>query len=99
MTFIEFLEKKRIDTAAFRKERPQQWEQFQKLYDQIGPTSFDLQKKFFFNDLRALFPLAISSSPTPMLSTEGRKPRPKLTLKKKPLLKTKTSPSKEEEGE
>lgn len=57
MTFIEFLLQKRINSATFQAEKPEMWQHFAQLFDQMGEKSFDGQKKFYFNPLRADFPL------------------------------------------
>jgi len=86
MDFETFIQQKRIHAQAFREQRPALWEQFQSLYQQIGPKSFDLQKKFYFNDLRALFPL-----PPDLIPVEPTKPaKPKLA---RPKLRSKADTS------
>ena len=77
MDFEAFLAKKRIDSTAFHQAQGELWSNFSRLYAQVGPKSFDLQKKFFFNDLRALYPM-------PFEAKKPGKPsvKPKLSLKK-----------------
>ena len=55
--FEEFLEKKRIDSAAYRRALEAEWNQFRKEYEQSGEAAFDARKKFFLNNLRLQFPL------------------------------------------
>ena len=82
MNFETFLRQKRIHPEAFREQRPALWEQFRSLYQQIGSPSFDLQKKFYFNDLRALFPLPADQIPEPAKpATKPKLARPKLHSK------------------
>lgn len=85
MSFEAFLKQKLVDSAAFRQQQPEMWESFSGLYEEIGEKSFDLQKKFYFNDLRGLYPLPLAAKeePKPASTTQ----RPKLSLKGKPRLK------------
>lgn len=76
--FDIFFEEKRIDLKAFRENRKDLCEELEKLFNQIGPRSFDQQKKFLFNPLRLDFPL---KTPLP----EKSKP-----IKTKPALRKKT---------
>ena len=55
--FEEFLEKKRIDGAAYRRALEAEWNQFKEEYEQSGEAAFDARKKFFLNNLRLQFPL------------------------------------------
>ena len=82
-SFEIFLKKKRIDPVLFQKERPAEWEAYQKLFQQMGPLSFDHQKKFFFNPLRQEFPL---NEPIEKPDSAEKK------LSKKPRLLPKQSP-------
>ncbi len=58
MTFIEFLLQKRIKSETFQAEKPEMWHHFAQLFGQMGEKSFDAQKKFYFNPLRAEFPFS-----------------------------------------
>lgn len=85
MSFEAFLKQKLVDSAAFRQQQPEMWESFLGLYEEIGEKSFDLQKKFYFNDLRGLYPLPLAAKEEPKPASTT--PRPKLSLKGKPRLK------------
>lgn len=77
--FNIFFKEKRIDLKAFRESRKELCEELEKIFVQIGPQSFDQQKKFLFNPLRLDFPLD-----TPIL--EKSKPaKANPALRKKPV--------------
>lgn len=57
-SFAAFIAKKRINLKAWAQARPQQVAHYKAQYQALGPTSFDQQAKFFFNDWRKDFPLA-----------------------------------------
>jgi len=90
-SFDIFIEKKRIDLKAFREARKDLCDELEQLYIQLGPFSFDQQKKFLFNPLRLDFPLN-----TPIVK-KPKKVKPKVGLLKKPLRTSKSG--KEQEGE
>jgi hypothetical protein len=52
MTFPDYLTQKNIDAAAFERAEPALYAEWQRLFDQVHPESFTLQKKFFINDVR-----------------------------------------------
>ena len=56
-SFEAFLESKKIDSAALRKDRAEEYAQLSKEYWLLSENSFDQQKKFIFNPLRLEFPL------------------------------------------
>ena len=73
MDFEAFLFKKRIDSALFRKSRPEEWEKLNVLFETMGEKSFDQHKKFHFNPLRLSFPLhmeAVLESSAPVRQEE-----------------------------
>ena len=57
--FELYLSEKKIDSQAFQKEEPEKWQEFLKLFSQVHPASFTVQKKFLINDLRRLYPLKV----------------------------------------
>jgi hypothetical protein len=89
-TFEEFLTKKRIDIALFAQNKPQEWQEYGHLYEKMGEKSFDHQKKFFFNSLRAMFPLT-----TPIVEVEKKKATSSEGLPKKMPLKKAVVPTTE----
>jgi hypothetical protein len=89
-TFEEFLTKKRIDIALFAQNKPQEWQEYAHLYEKMGEKSFDHQKKFFFNSLRAMFPLT-----TPIVEVEKKKATSSEGLPKKMPLKKAVVPTTE----
>lgn len=52
MTFPDYLTQKNIDAAAFERAEPTLYADWQRLFAQVHPESFTLQKKFFINDIR-----------------------------------------------
>jgi len=93
MKLEEFLDKKRIDAKRLRQERPGLWAAWEKLFERLGPASFDQQKKFDFNPLRLSFP-----SQKPIEESSPAKPKKKLPLKKPNLKKSSSAPTQEEAG-
>ena len=57
MTFPEYLTQKNIDAAAFERSEPALYAEWQRLFGQVHPESFTLQKKFFINDVRRRYQL------------------------------------------
>ncbi|MCO4293234.1 hypothetical protein NF867_10195 [Solitalea sp. MAHUQ-68] len=57
MTFEEFFTKKKIDLDALKAVKPSLYNEFKNHYEQMSEKSFDHSKKFWFNNLRAEFPL------------------------------------------
>ncbi|MCS6832777.1 MAG: hypothetical protein NZ521_04335 [Flammeovirgaceae bacterium] len=55
--FELFLRKKRINTENFKKEEPQRWEEFLRLFSQVHPNSFVAQKLYLINQLRRKYHL------------------------------------------
>jgi hypothetical protein len=64
LSLEEFLQKKKIDVTALSKHMPELWNEWQALWQEMSPQSFDAQKKFLFNRLRRRFPLSASASST-----------------------------------
>ncbi|GIV38203.1 MAG: hypothetical protein KatS3mg033_0003 [Thermonema sp.] len=62
LSLEEFLQKKKIDVAALKQHMPELWNEWQALWQEMSPQSFDAQKKFLFNRLRRRFPLVASST-------------------------------------
>lgn len=56
MTFEEYCIKKKIDPENFRKNEPDKWSSFSRIFDQVSENSFTQQKKFLLNDLRKSYP-------------------------------------------
>jgi len=59
MVFEEFFKKKRIDLDALEKGNGALFSEFKNHFAQMGEKSFDHTKKYWFNNLRALYPLAV----------------------------------------
>ncbi len=54
-SFEDYLIKKKIDKTLFLKFKPQVFEEWKRLFEQIHPDSFTAQKKFFINSIRREF--------------------------------------------
>lgn len=52
MIFSDYLNQKNIDAAAFERAEPALYADWQRLFEQVHPESFTLQKKFLINDIR-----------------------------------------------
>lgn len=55
-SFIEFLNKKRIDAARFQAVLPSLYSKWEAEFSVQGPTSFDHARKFQLNPIRIQFP-------------------------------------------
>ena len=84
MNLNEYLESKKIDPAKFKSAEPDQYAEFQMIFDQVHPNSFTQQKLFLINNLRRSYKLETQ--------VEEKKPTktPAMRPKMKPL-KPKTS--------
>jgi hypothetical protein len=83
MDFEAYLVSKKIDSAAFRQNEPERWQEFKTLFDQVHPNSFTQQKLYLINPIRRKYPLkampevsARAETPTPA-ARPVIKPRPK----------------------
>lgn len=54
--FEEYLTGKRIDPERFKKKRPGQYQEFERIFLQVHPNSFTSQKLFLINQVRREFP-------------------------------------------
>lgn len=52
MSFEEFFNKKKINLVLFEKEEPELLLKLKSVYAEMGPKSFDHEKKFLFNKWR-----------------------------------------------
>lgn len=52
MEWETYLEKKKIDAAAYQQQQPLQYEEFRQLFYQMHPDSFTAQKLFLINGIR-----------------------------------------------
>ena len=91
--FESFFHEKRIDLAALKSDRKEFCEELEALFEQVGPQSFDQQKKFIFNPLRLDYPLKVPIEK--MEKDKAAKPALKKPLmKKKITTEAAKSPSK-----
>ncbi len=58
MTFEEFFLKKKIDLELFRQGDPNLFDEFVSHYEVMSEKSFDHTKKYWFNNLRHIYPLS-----------------------------------------
>jgi hypothetical protein len=82
MDFETYLTSKKIDTAAFRQEEPERWQEFKTLFDQVHPNSFTLQKLYLINPIRRKYPL--QEMPEVKNTAEPQKPATKPIMKPRP---------------
>lgn len=63
LTFEEFFKKKKIDLQQLQLLEPALYAEFSNHYPVMGEKSFDYTKKYWFNNLRRLYPLAQEIKP------------------------------------
>lgn len=86
--FHDYLYKKKIDSEAFKKAEPVQWQVWKEIFDKVHPDSFTAQKLYLINPLRRQYPFVGEEQAI------VAKERPK-----KPVMKPKAAPASPEEGE
>lgn len=52
MTFEDYLSQKKIDVNRFQSAEPERFVEWKRLFEQMHPESFTVQKKFLLNDTR-----------------------------------------------
>jgi hypothetical protein len=57
MNWEEYCIKKKIDSAVFKKNEPEKWQELKNIFEQVHPNSFTEQKKFLINDFRRKYHL------------------------------------------
>lgn len=73
MTWEEYLIKKKINSASFKKNEPERWEEWRILFEQIHPSSFTDQKKFLINETRRKYLLKVEEKPVEEKKEEVKK--------------------------
>ena len=58
MTFEEYLDSKKIDSAQFNKQEPEVFNEWKITFEQLHPNSFTAQKLYLINTIRRKFPKA-----------------------------------------
>ncbi len=81
-TFEAYLLEKKIDSEAFRKGEPAQWQDFATLFGQVHPDSFTAQKLFLINAIRRRYPLAEEPVKKPPVAKV--RPKPNIRIPKRP---------------
>jgi hypothetical protein len=82
--FEEYLKSKKIDTAAFKEQAPEMWQEWLHLFQEVHPNSFTQQKLFLINPVRRKYPLKgepASEKPNP--AKVKAKPKFKITPRPK----------------
>jgi hypothetical protein len=79
--FEEYLTGKKIDPERFKKKKPEQYDEFERVFMQMHPSSFTSQKLFLINQIRRDFPYkgAIESKEV----AKKPKMKPKITPRRK----------------
>jgi len=57
VNFEEYLSSKKIDSLAFKKGEPVQWEKWQQEFVLIHPNSFTTRNLYLINPIRRKYPL------------------------------------------
>ena len=63
LTFDDFFRKKKIDLQQLQQAEPGLFAEFSAHYPLMGEKSFDHTKKYWFNNLRRTYPLAVEPKP------------------------------------
>jgi hypothetical protein len=84
ISFETYLAGKKIDSQAFKAHEPQQWQEFQALFELVHPESFTAQKKFLINSIRRQYPL---KTPVPIPESEPENTAPVPAKPARPVLK------------
>jgi hypothetical protein len=81
MTFEEYLISKKIDGVAFQATEPALWNEWNKLFEQMSPSSFTSQKLYLINPIRRKYQLKVEVTETPKPIVAAKpvmKPKPKM---------------------
>jgi len=70
VTFEEYLADKKIETKAFSGAEPNLWQEWEREFAELHPTSFTSQKLYLINKIRRQFPLAIEPPTAASLLSE-----------------------------
>lgn len=88
MNFEEYLLSKKIDSSAFKKAEPEQWESWSREFIHMHPNSFTAQKLYLINPIRRNYPLS-SEMGAPAEKTSAPTPVPAVANPGKPVMKIK----------
>jgi DNA gyrase inhibitor GyrI len=83
MTFEEYLVSKNIDSYQFRSSAPAIWQEWQQLFEQMHPNSFNEQKKFLINEIRRKYLLQPDHQTVQASKSEVPSPRKGPVIRKK----------------
>lgn len=81
--FSEYLNSKKIDEGAFKRQSPVEYNTWEQAFAQMHPASFTAQKLFLINGIRRQFPLQSSDKESVAEAPKKpMKPRVKIPVKK-----------------
>ncbi|WP_436515028.1 hypothetical protein [Ekhidna sp. To15] len=75
MKFDEYLTSKKIDPKKYKTAEPDQYTEFQKVFDQVHPDSFTQQKLFLINNIRRTHKLEEQSEPKKAAAPKAMRPK------------------------
>lgn len=81
MEFEEYLKNKKIDPKKFKKGLPEQFEEWNSIFQKVHPESFTQQKLFLLNNLRRRY--IFEELKEDKKITAARSVKPKIPLKPK----------------
>jgi hypothetical protein len=59
VNFEEYLQSKKIDSAAFKNQEGDLWQSWKKEFEEVHPTSFTAQKLYLINPIRRKYQLKV----------------------------------------
>lgn len=86
MDFEQYLQEKKIDSAAFKSSDAALWEEFRIQFEQMHPKSFTAQKLFLINDIRRKYLLEIVKETEQLAKAEESKPKRPVVKTGKPVM-------------
>lgn len=81
MEFEEYLKNKKIDPKKFRNGQPEQFDEWNSIFQKVHPESFTQQKLFLINNLRRMY--IFEELIEDKKVTTARSLKPKIPLKPK----------------
>lgn len=78
--FELYLQSKKINARAFRDALPEEFDQYHRQFAASSAAAFDLQKKFYLNNLRLEYPIVEEKIDpiAPVAPAKRKRPRPKM---------------------
>ncbi len=87
MTFAEYLRSKKIDSDQFKIGNPDQWNEFNIIFQQMHPNSFTAQKLYLINGIRRKYALSQVDETTKTEEVSVNKPIKPMMKPKRPVAK------------